>query len=168
MPGVMVRFFISTFVIMPALAVVIRLSGNSNPALWVGLLLVSMTPPSPGFLSMVRKLSADAEISLAWQLTSVVFSIVTIPLTLLIVENALGLQLDLGIGAVTKKILLVYLIPVVAGMERCGRKARGQGTSVVQCSLPENSTWKCRAKRTRRCPKQGCVCYASQQLLSLH
>ena len=116
MPGVLVRFFLATFVLLPALAVIIRMSKNVPPAVWIGLLLISMTPSSPGFYGKAHKLSADAEISLAWQLTSVLLSIVTIPLTLLIVEDALGLQLNLGIGVVTKKILLVYLIPVVAGM----------------------------------------------------
>jgi BASS family bile acid:Na+ symporter len=116
MPGVLIRFFLATFVIMPALAVVIRLSQNLPPAVWAGLLLISMTPPSPGFHSKLLKLSADAEISLPWHLTSLLLSIATIPLTLLIVENALGLDLNLGVGAVARKILLIYLIPVVAGM----------------------------------------------------
>jgi BASS family bile acid:Na+ symporter len=116
MPGVLVRFFLATFVIMPALAVIIRLSENLPAAVWAGLLLISMTPPSPGFHRKVGNLSPDAEISMAWQLTSALLSIVTIPLTLLIVEYALGLQLNLGIAAVTKKIFLYYLIPVVAGM----------------------------------------------------
>jgi predicted Na+-dependent transporter len=101
---------------MPVLAVIIRLSENLPPAVWSGLLLISMTPPSPGFHSKALKLSGDPEITPAWQLMSVLLSIVTIPLTLLIVENTLGLQLDWGIGAVTKKILLFYLIPVVTGM----------------------------------------------------
>lgn len=116
MPGVLVRFFLATFVIMPALAVIIRLSENLPAAVWAGLLLISMTPPSPGFHRKVGNLSPDAEISMAWQLTSALLSIVTIPLTLLIVEYALGLQLNLGIAAVTKKIFLYYLIPVLAGM----------------------------------------------------
>jgi predicted Na+-dependent transporter len=80
MPRVLVRFFLATFVLMPALAVVIRLSENLPPAVWAGLLLISMTPASPGFYSKANRLSADAEISLAWQLTSVLLSIVTIPL----------------------------------------------------------------------------------------
>jgi len=116
MPGVLVRFFLATFVIMPALAVIIRLSENLPAAVWAGLLLISMTPPSPGFHSKVDKLSPDAEISMAWQLTSALISIFTIPLTLLIVEVALGLQVNLGITAVTRQIFLYYLIPVVAGM----------------------------------------------------
>jgi BASS family bile acid:Na+ symporter len=116
MPGVLVRFFLATFVIMPALAVVIRLSGNLPHAVWIGLLLISMTPPSPGLHSKTSKLSAGTEISLQWQLASVLLSIVTIPLTLLIVEGALSVQLNLGIGVVTRKIVLVYLVPVVAGM----------------------------------------------------
>ena len=47
MPGVLIRFFIASFVIMPALAVVIRFSENLPPAVWVALFLISMTPPSP-------------------------------------------------------------------------------------------------------------------------
>jgi BASS family bile acid:Na+ symporter len=135
MPGVLIRFFLATFVIMPALAVVIRLSENLSPAVWVGLLLISMTPPSPGFHSKVRKLSVGAEMSLAWQLTSVLLSIVTIPLTLLILENALGLQLNWGIGAVTRKILLVYLAPVMAGM-LWRRLSLPIATSVARIAIP--------------------------------
>jgi BASS family bile acid:Na+ symporter len=116
MLGVLVRFFLATFIIMPAIAVFIRLSQNLPPAVWAGLTLISITPPSLGFRGKVLKLSGDQEISLAWQLISALASIVTIPLTLLIVEYALGLQLNLGIGAVTKKILLTYLVPVLAGI----------------------------------------------------
>jgi BASS family bile acid:Na+ symporter len=115
-PGVLVRFFLATFVVMPALAVLIRLSENLPSSVWIGLLLVSITPPSPAFHNKAPKLSSDAEIRLAWQLTSALLSIATIPLTLLIVQNALGLQVNLGIGLVAKKILLFYVIPVVAGM----------------------------------------------------
>jgi bile acid:Na+ symporter, BASS family len=115
-PKVLLRFFLGTFVIMPVLAVAIRFSENLPPPVWIGLLLISMTPPSPGFLGKAIKLSAHFEISAAWQLMSVLFSIATIPLTLLILEGALGLQLNLGISAVTRKIVLLYLIPVVAGM----------------------------------------------------
>jgi BASS family bile acid:Na+ symporter len=114
--GVLVRFFLATFVIMPAIAVAIRFSQNLPPAVWAGLALISITPPSLGFRGKVLKLSGDQEISLAWQLTSALASIITIPITLLIVEYALGLQLDLGIGAVTKKIVLTYLVPVLVGI----------------------------------------------------
>jgi predicted Na+-dependent transporter len=60
---------------------------------------------------------------------------VTIPLTLLIVENGLGLQLNLGIGAVTKKILLIYLIPVVAGM-LLQRLSLPIATAVARIAVP--------------------------------
>lgn len=135
MPGVLVRFFLATFVLMPALAVVIRLSESLPHAVWAGLLLISMTPPNPGFYAKANKLSGDAESSLAWQLTSVLLSIVTIPLTLLIVEDKLGLQLNLGIGAVTKKILLAYLIPVVAGM-LLQRLSLPIATAVARIAVP--------------------------------
>jgi bile acid:Na+ symporter, BASS family len=135
MPRVLVRFFVATFVVMPALAVVIRLSENLPPAVWAGLLLISMTPPSPGFHSKANKLSADAEVSLAWQLTAVLFSIVTIPLTLLVVEDVLGLDVNLGIGPVTQKILLIYLIPVVAGM-LLRRLSLPVATAVARIAVP--------------------------------
>jgi bile acid:Na+ symporter, BASS family len=135
MPGVLFRFFLATFVIMPALAVAIRFSATLSPAVWAGLLLISMTPPSPGFHNKATKLSVDAEITLAWQLTSIVLSIVTIPLTLLIVEGALGLQLNLGIGAVTKKIVLIYLAPVLVGMV-LHRISLPAATAVARIAIP--------------------------------
>lgn len=62
-------------------------------------------------------------------------SIFTIPVTLLIVEGALGSELNLGIGAVTKKIMVMYLIPVVAGM-LLHRLSLPAATTVARIAAP--------------------------------
>jgi BASS family bile acid:Na+ symporter len=113
-PAVLSRFFLATFVIMPALAVVLALSGVAGWPVWTGLLLMSMSPPSGSLVSKSEKLTGTA-FGLAWQTISLLLSIVTIPLTLLIVQRIFDLRLNLGIKPVVLKILIFYLVPVAIG-----------------------------------------------------
>ncbi len=114
-PAVLSRFFLATFVIMPALAVVLALSGIGGWPVWTGLLLMSMSPPSGALVSKSERLTGTA-FGLAWQTISLILSIVTIPLALLIVQRIFDLRLNLGIKPVVLKILIFYLAPVAIGM----------------------------------------------------
>jgi predicted Na+-dependent transporter len=113
-PAILTRFFIATFVVMPALAV--ALSFTSTPkAVWAGLALISMTPPGIGLSQKSLKLKGDPDLSFAWQALALAMSIVTIPITLIIVQMALHLQFDLAIKQVFLKILVFYLLPTILG-----------------------------------------------------
>jgi predicted Na+-dependent transporter len=113
-PGVLVRFFLATFVIMPLIAIGLALL-TPIPEVWAGLALISITPPAAGLSEKVAKIGGDEKIGLAWQALAVVLSIFTIPLTLLLLDKFLGLTLELGTSAVLKKISVLYLVPIIAG-----------------------------------------------------
>ena len=113
-PGALLRFFVATFVIMPAIAIGLALLAPLPPV-WAGLALISVTPPAAGLSEKVVKIGGDSKIGLAWQALAVVLCIFTIPLTVLLGERIHGLSLELGITAVLKKILILYLLPILAG-----------------------------------------------------
>lgn len=113
-PGVLARFFVATFVVMPVIAMGLAWL-TPIPAVWAGLALISITPPAAGLSEKVAKIGGDEKIGLAWQALAVVLSIFTIPLTLLLVDKFLGRTLELGTTAVLKKISILYLLPIIAG-----------------------------------------------------
>jgi predicted Na+-dependent transporter len=113
-PGVLLRFFLATFVVMPTMAIGLAWL-RPIPAVWAGLALISMTPPAAGLSEKVVKIGGDEKIGLAWQALAVVLCVFTIPLTLLLAERIRGLSVELGIAEVLKKILILYLVPQLAG-----------------------------------------------------
>jgi len=72
MPAVFVRFFLATFVIMPALAVILALGVPMPWPVWAGLALVSITPPGLGLSQKSLKLTGDDEAGFAWQTLALV------------------------------------------------------------------------------------------------
>src|SRR4051812_37461598 len=113
--ALLLRFFLATFVVMHGLAIALAHSPSIPVPVWAGLILMSMMPPVTDLSKKAAKLGCDTEICLGWQTLAVVLSVVTIPLTLLLVERVFGVDLELGIGPVMRKIGSVYLIPMVAG-----------------------------------------------------
>jgi predicted Na+-dependent transporter len=114
-PAVLLRFFLATFVVMPGLAIAIAHSHAVPWPVWAGLLLMSITPPSIGYSKKATLLGCDTEICLGWQSLALVLSVVTIPLTLLVAERIVGVPVRLGIVPVVKKVLSIYLLPMVVG-----------------------------------------------------
>jgi predicted Na+-dependent transporter len=111
---VLIRFFLATFVIMPAIAIGLALL-SPIPWVWAGLALISITPPATGISEKVVRIGGDEKVGLAWQALAVPLSIFTIPLTVLLVDKFLGLSVEIGTWAVLKKILILYLLPISAG-----------------------------------------------------
>jgi bile acid:Na+ symporter, BASS family len=114
-PKVALRFFLATFVIMPALAISLGLFTSIPWPVWAGLALISITPPGTGLSAKALKLAGDSQIGLAWQALAVVLSIFTIPLTVFVAERILDLKLELGFAPVVQKILIFYVLPVAGG-----------------------------------------------------
>lgn len=114
-PRVALRFFLATFVIMPALAILLGLFTPVPWPVWAGLALISMTPPGTGLSAKSLKLAGDSQIGLAWQALAVVLSIFTVPLTVFVAERILDLKLALGFGPVVEKVLIFYVLPVAGG-----------------------------------------------------
>lgn len=108
------RYTFATFVLMPALAIAFA-AWRPDRSLWMGLALLSMTPPAPVLLGRLRATDADVATGSAWQALALIISLVTIPLTLVIVQRLGGPDLRLGIAPVAKRTIVAFALPVVVG-----------------------------------------------------
>ncbi|HVN69234.1 MAG TPA: hypothetical protein VMU38_06275 [Candidatus Binatia bacterium] len=115
-PALGFRYFLATFVVMPALAIllgVLMLPG----ALWSGLALMSMAPPAPPATRQLKK-RGNLDVGLAWQAIAFLIAVVTIPATIAIVER-LGLvsqDLNLTWGQMLGRSALFFAGPMLLGL----------------------------------------------------
>src|SRR6516165_4226843 len=114
-PGLTMRFFIASFVIMPALAIVLDLVERIPNALWVGLALMSMSPPAPPAARRLLKMG-DFDVALAWQAEAFLISVITVPITVYVIATRLHLSLNLDFGPVLLKSALFYGAPMLVGL----------------------------------------------------
>ena len=114
-PGLALRFFLASFVIMPALAILLDVAERVPNALWVGLALMSMSPPAPPAARRLLKMG-DFDVALAWQADAFLISVVTVPITCYVIASVLHLSLDLNFVPVLVKSVLFYGAPMVVGL----------------------------------------------------
>ncbi|MBV8165016.1 MAG: hypothetical protein JOZ91_12205 [Candidatus Eremiobacteraeota bacterium] len=114
-PGLALRFFLASFVVMPALAILLDVFERVPNALWVGLALMSMSPPAPPAARRLLK-TGDFDIALAWQAEAFLISVVTVPITCYLIAAVLHLSLDLNFVPVLVKSVLFYGAPMVVGL----------------------------------------------------
>ena len=114
-PGLVVRYFLATFVIMPALPIILGMLEKLSQPMWVGLALMSIAPPAPPSTGRLRK-AGDFDIGLAWQSAAFLISIVTVPLTVYLIASLLGSDLNLGFGPLLQRSILFFGAPLVAGL----------------------------------------------------
>src|SRR6185295_3561334 len=114
-PVALARGLLATFAIMPVVVVVVALLTPLRGRLVAGLLLVPICPPGLGLSQQSLKQTGDSEIGLAWQTLAIPISVVTIPLSLLAIQNVFGLSLDLGIPEVLEQVGSLFLIPITTG-----------------------------------------------------
>lgn len=114
-PAVYTRFFLATFVIMPLVALAMHFVTAVPRLVWGGLIMVSVCPPSAGLGNTIRKLGGDAPIGQAWQASSLLLSLVTIPITVGLLEWSLHVGLQLPLGLIIRRVLAMYFIPELAG-----------------------------------------------------
>ncbi len=115
--GLNARYFLATFVVMPAIAIALGALNLLPQSLWVGLALMSMAPPAPPASRKLRK-SGNAEVGLAWQAEAFVLSALTIPLTVVAVAR-LGLvsqELNLTLQPVFVRSLMFFVVPICLGL----------------------------------------------------
>jgi predicted Na+-dependent transporter len=89
-PARLARFVLVTFVVMPALTVLLVLLASLPQPVIEGLVLMSSCPPGLGPSQKALKLTGDSEAGLAWQALAIPLSVVTIPLSLFVIQSAFG------------------------------------------------------------------------------
>jgi bile acid:Na+ symporter, BASS family len=116
-PGLTLRYFLATFVVMPAIAIVCGAYGWLSASIWPGLALMSIAPPAPPSTRRLRKMG-NFDVGLAWQAEAFVLSIVTMPLTVAIVAH-LGLlarEINLNWQPVLLRSILFFGAPMLLGL----------------------------------------------------
>ncbi|MBV8433337.1 MAG: hypothetical protein JO029_03545 [Candidatus Eremiobacteraeota bacterium] len=114
-PGLNLRYFLATFVVMPAIAVVLGVYKVLPSALWGGLALMSIAPPAPPATRKLKK-EGDLDIGLAWQAEAFLISVVTIPLTVILVSGWVGRDLNLTWGPMVQRGTLFFAAPMALGL----------------------------------------------------
>ena len=116
-PGLNMRYFLATFVVMPSLAVLLGIFAHLPSPLWEGLTLMSIAPPAPPATRRLRKMGSF-DIGLAWQAEAFVLAVVMIPITIAIVQ-ALGLvghDINLTWGPMIQRSILFFGAPMLVGL----------------------------------------------------
>ncbi len=113
--SILLRYIVTMFIIAPLLAVVFSWLFGPYNGLWVGIFTIAVTPASPGLVKKMNKLSGERNISIAWMITTIFLSLIFIPVNLIIVQNYLNLDIDLGIDEVFLKLMLLFVLPMAIG-----------------------------------------------------
>lgn len=115
--GLSIRYFLATFVVMPAIATALGAFGILPKTIWVGLALMSIAPPAPPATLRLKKMG-NRDVGLAWQAEAFLISAVTIPLTITIVQSMglVGTNLNLTWGPVLERSLTFFAVPMFLGL----------------------------------------------------
>jgi BASS family bile acid:Na+ symporter len=116
-PGLNLRFFLATFVVMPAIAIGLGASRILPVALWGGLALMSIAPPAPPATRRLKRLG-NFNVGLAWQAEAFIVSVVTVPATvaLVVASGLITRELDLAWNRVLLRSILFFAGPLVLGL----------------------------------------------------
>ncbi|MBX7044152.1 MAG: hypothetical protein K1X85_14750 [Ignavibacteria bacterium] len=113
--GMIFRYSLAMFVVMPAIAAVLFYYDIANKAVWGGIFLVSISPIMPSIVGKTGKKDKDSLIKLAWFVIALIYSLFLIPLSLIAVKSVFGLDFDLGYKELFIKLLILFIVPLSAG-----------------------------------------------------
>lgn len=113
--SMILRFTLVMFVIMPMTALTLIFVIPEYKEIWSGIFLVSIAPAMPVIFKISDKQGQDSRIVLIWFVIAIVLSIFFIPLNLTIAEYILNLNFELGFLKVLWKLLMLFVLPMVAG-----------------------------------------------------
>lgn len=113
--GMIFRYSLAMFVIMPAIAAVLFYFDVTNKIVWGGIFLVSISPIMPSIVGKSIQEDKHSFMKLAWFVIALIYSMFLIPLSLLAIKSVLELDFELGYSQLIIKLLLLFIIPLSAG-----------------------------------------------------
>lgn len=113
--SILIRYFLVLFIITPALALLCYFIDMEHRTVWIAVIVISLAPASPGMLKNVTKLGGDFSMSVSWLVTSILISIVMIPLNLYIISEIINVNIDLGVFDVALKLFSLFILPILVG-----------------------------------------------------
>lgn len=114
-PPVLIRYFLVMFVLMPSLALIFFFMDAGHKTIWMAVIVISLSPASPGMLKSITKLGGNIQLSTAWMITSIFIAFFMIPLNLFIIGKILNVKIDLGIDDVVLKLFVMFILPMFTG-----------------------------------------------------
>ncbi|MBK8552631.1 MAG: hypothetical protein IPL53_16800 [Ignavibacteria bacterium] len=114
-PSMLIRYFLVMFILIPALALLCFIVDPGHQTVWIAVIVISLTPASPGMLKNVTKLGGDFNMCIAWMITAIFLSLIMLPINLFTISQILNINIDLGIDDVTLKLFLMFILPLLAG-----------------------------------------------------
>lgn len=114
-PKMLIRYFLVMFILVPALALALYIFDIDNQHTWAAVLIISLSPASPGMLKSMNKINGDTNISIAWMITAIFLSVIMLPVNLFIISSILNVNINLGIVDVMMKLFIMFLLPMIAG-----------------------------------------------------
>ncbi|HMS64545.1 MAG TPA: hypothetical protein PKD83_04750 [Ignavibacteria bacterium] len=114
-PKILAKYFLVMYVLMPAIALLFYFIDAIHHSLWIAVLVISLSPPSPAMIKGIDKLGGDTNLSVAWMIIAIFISFIMIPLNLLIIEQILNVDINIGMGALIIKLLILFIIPMTIG-----------------------------------------------------
>lgn len=114
-PKMVLRYFLVMFILVPALALALYFFDIDNRHTWMAVLVISLSPASPGMLKSLNRINGDTNISIAWMITAILISVIMLPVNLFIISKVLNINIDLGIDDVMMKLFIMFLLPMTAG-----------------------------------------------------
>jgi len=115
-PRLLIRGCLSMIVIMPIVALIIVLVFHLNPAVKIVLVALSVSPVPPFFPKKALKAGGKENYTIGLLVATVVLAIVSIPLTMEILEKVTGVPLHMSPMSVATIVLKSALAPLLMGI----------------------------------------------------
>ena len=115
-PLVMLRSLVVVLVLVPIAALAIILLFKPSPATVVGLAILAASPAAPFQLRNIYKKGGSLVYLGALHLSLALLAIITVPVVLYLLSEALGFEADVTVFHVGNTVMQAVLIPVVVGM----------------------------------------------------
>lgn len=115
-PGKLVRAFVSMNVLMPLVALLVAFTFDLHPAVKIALVALSVSPIPPILPRKALKSGGHEDYTIGLLTASAVISVVTIPITMEVVERIFGIPLQMRAREVALVVLSSVLVPLLLGM----------------------------------------------------
>lgn len=115
-PGLLVRSLVSVLVIMPVVAVVLVKLFDARQSAEIVLVALAISPVPPILPNRERKSGGRENYGLALMTVLSLLSIVTVPLTIRVIDGLFGQSLGIAPGAVAAIVVKMTLLPLAVGL----------------------------------------------------
>lgn len=115
-PALLGRALLSMNIVMPAVAVLIALNFNLNPAVKVALVALSVSPIPPILPNKMIKAGGTESYTIGLLVAASLLSVVLIPVTIEVFEWISGTPMQMKALDILKVVLTTILIPLVIGI----------------------------------------------------